>query len=66
MKIKYRTSKFLRLRDCFNVGWLIDNEADFSFNLTLFGREYSWDFYKKDSGWINYYYEDDDFDLEQV
>ena len=50
--------KFVRLRDYFNVGWYADEEADFTLNITLFGREYSWSFYKKDSQWIDYYNED--------
>ena len=69
MKIKVTTRKFLKLRDYFNIFWYLDNEADLSFNLTLFGREFSWDFYKKDSNWIGHYYDDEfdpEFDSEQV
>ena len=58
MKIKFNTMKFIRLRDYFNVDWYADEEADFTLNIILFGREYSWDFYKKDSEWIDYYNED--------
>jgi hypothetical protein len=58
MKIRFYTIKFLRFRDLFNIGWLVDNEADFNLYITLFGREYSWSFYKKDSGWMSYYYEE--------
>ena len=50
--------KLFRLKDYFNVGWRKDDEADFAFNIALFGREYSFDFYKKDSGWMDYYDED--------
>ena len=55
MKIKFHSNKLVSLKDCFNIGWYKDDQADFAFNITLFGREYSWDFYKKDSGWIGYY-----------
>ena len=58
MKIKFNTMKFIRLRDYFNVDWYADEEADFTLNIILFGREYSWDFYKKDSEWMDYYNED--------
>jgi uncharacterized protein YozE (UPF0346 family) len=55
MKIKFQSNKFLRLKDYFNIGWYKNCQADFSFNITLFGRENCWDFYKKDSEWIGYY-----------
>ena len=55
MKIKFDSNKLVSLKDFFNIGWYKDNEADFALHITLFGREYSWDFYKKDSGWIGYY-----------
>jgi len=58
MKIKFTSMKLFRLKDYFNVGWRKDDEADFAFNIALFGREYSFDFYKKDSGWMDYYEED--------
>ena len=58
MKIKFNTMKFIRLRDYFNVGWYADEESDFTLNIIIFGREYSWDFYKKDSEWMDYYNED--------
>ena len=58
MKIKFNTMKFIRLRDYFNVDWYADEEADFTLNIILFGREYSWDFFKKDSEWMDYYNED--------
>jgi hypothetical protein len=55
MKIKLHSNKLVSLKDYFNIGWYKDCEADFSLNITLFGCEYSWDFYKKDSEWIGYY-----------
>ena len=58
MKIKFDSNKLVSLKDFFNVGWYKDNEADFALHITLFGREYSFDFYKKDSGWMDYYEED--------
>jgi hypothetical protein len=50
--------KISRIRDYFNIGWLKDNEADFSLYILLFGREFSWLFYKEGSVWMDYYYED--------
>ena len=58
MKIRFRTMKFANLRELFNVGWSVDDEADFSFCICFSGRDFSLDFYKKDSTWIDYYYQE--------
>jgi hypothetical protein len=58
MKTRFYTLKFTRVRDLFNFGFLRDNEADLNVYVSLFGREYSWSFFKKDSKWMSYYYED--------
>ncbi len=55
MKTKFQTLKITTIRDYFNIGFLKDNEADYSLYILLFGREYSWNFYKKDSKWMDYY-----------
>ncbi len=55
MKTKFQTLKVTTIRDYFNIGWIKDNEADFSLHIVLFGREFSWYFYKKDSLWMGYY-----------
>ena len=55
MKTRFYTIKINRIRDYFNIGWLKDNEADFSLYIVLFGREFAWSFYKEDSVWMDYY-----------
>jgi hypothetical protein len=55
MKSKFQTLKIATIRDYFNIGLIKDNEADYSLHIILFGREFSWYFYKKDSVWIDYY-----------
>jgi hypothetical protein len=47
--------KIATIRDYFNIGWLKDNEADFALHIVLFGREFSWCFYKENSEWMGYY-----------
>ena len=54
MKVKFRSMKLFKLRDYFDIGWRIDDEADFSLSIVLFGRQYSWDFYTKDTAWSLY------------
>jgi hypothetical protein len=49
MKIKFNTQKVTSLSDYFNVGFHKDIEEDYSFCIMLFGRDYSWSFFKKDS-----------------
>jgi hypothetical protein len=49
MKIKFHTQKVTSLSDYFNVGFHKDIEEDYSFCIMLFGRDYSWSFFKKDS-----------------
>jgi hypothetical protein len=58
MKTRFYTVKYTRFRDLFSLGFLRDNEADLNVYISLFGREYSWSFFKKDSEWMSYYYED--------
>jgi len=55
MKTRFQTLKITRFNDLFNIGLLKDAEADYSLHILLFGREFSWLFYKKDSEWIDYY-----------
>ena len=55
MKTRFQTLKITTVRDYFNIGWLKGNEADYALYILLFGREFSWLFYKKDSEWIDYY-----------
>ncbi len=55
MKTRFQTMKIATIRDYFNIGWLKDNEADFALHIVLFGREFSWCFYKEDSEWMGYY-----------
>ena len=55
MKTRFQTLKITRFNDLFNVGLLKDAEADYSLPILLFGREFSWLFYKKDSEWMDYY-----------
>ena len=49
MKIKFHTQKVTSLSDYFNVGFHKGIEEDYAFCIMLFGRDYSWSFYKKDS-----------------
>ena len=49
MKIKFHTQKVTSLSDYFNIGFHKDIEEDYSFCIMLFGRDYSWSFFKKDS-----------------
>jgi hypothetical protein len=49
MKIKFNTQKVTSLSDYFNVGFHKDIEEDYSFCIMLFGRDYSWSFFRKDS-----------------
>ena len=58
IKTRFQTMKITTFRDCFDIGWLKDNEADYALHIMLFGREFSWRFYKEDSGWLEYYYLD--------
>ena len=58
MKIRFQSLKINGIRDYFNIGWLKDNEADFNLYILLFGREFSWAFYKEDSVWMGYYEEE--------
>jgi len=55
MKTRFQTLKIATIKDYFNIGWIKDIEADYSLHILLFGREFSWLFYKKDSEWIDYY-----------
>jgi len=58
MKTRFQTLKITSIKDYFNIGWLKGNEADYALYILLFGREFSWSFYKKDSEWIDYYKEE--------
>jgi hypothetical protein len=49
VKVKFHTQKISRLSDYFNVGFHKDIEEDYSFSIMLFGRDYIWSFFKKDS-----------------
>lgn len=64
MRIKFRTIKLANIRDYFDIGWRVDDEADFALCIVFFGREYCWDFYKKDSAWSLYM--DEEYDLSQL
>ncbi len=55
MKTRFQTLKIASIRDYFNIGLIKDNEADYSLHIILFGREFSWYFYKENSVWIDYY-----------
>ncbi len=51
MKIRFHTQKVTSLSDYFSIGFHKDIEEDYSFCIMLFGRDYSWSFYKKNSNW---------------
>jgi len=63
MKVKFSASKHLELKDLFNIGYEKDCEEDFWFYLTFFGFSFDWRFFKKDSGWMAYYLQDDPYEF---
>jgi hypothetical protein len=62
MKMKFDASTHLEFRDLFNIGFEKDTEEDYLFFFTIFGFAFSFRFFKKDSGWMPYYYNDDPWD----
>lgn len=61
MRIKTYRNKIARLSDYFAFHFYTNDESDLCINITLFGTEYAFAFYKKDSEWSSYI--DDDFIL---
>jgi hypothetical protein len=61
MKLKFDASTHLDFRDLFNIGFEKDTEEDYRFYFTIFSFAFSWRFFKKDSGWMPYYYSDDPY-----
>ena len=51
MKIKFDTTKVTSLGDYFNFGFQKDEEEDYCLCIMLFGRDFVWRFFKKDSQW---------------
>ena len=51
MKIVFYTMKLNRLSDYFNIGFHKDVEEDYCFCIMLFGRDFVWRFFKKDTEW---------------
>jgi hypothetical protein len=51
MKMKFETMKISSFSDFFSVGFFKDVEEDYMFNITLFGRDFTIRFFKKDSEW---------------
>lgn len=62
MKVKFEASTEFKLRDLFNIGYEKDCEEDYWFYFTFFGFCFSWRFFKKDSGWMPYYFNDDPYE----
>ena len=54
MKIKFHTAKIARFSEYFSIFITNNDESDLTIAIVLFGRDFSWSFYKKDSSWINY------------
>ena len=46
----------------FNFGFEKDGEEDYCFYFTFFGFAFIWRFFKKDSGWMPYYYSDEPYE----
>jgi hypothetical protein len=55
MKVSFQTLKITTIKDYFNLGFVKDDEADYALHILLFGREFSWRFYKENSAWIEIY-----------
>ena len=51
MKVNFSTAKISSLSDYFNIGFHRDVEEDYLFCIMLFGRDFSWRFFKKDTEW---------------
>jgi hypothetical protein len=62
MKLKFRVSNHLEFRDLFHIGFEKDGEEDYCFYFTFFGFAFRWRFFKKDSGWMPYYYSDEPYE----
>jgi hypothetical protein len=61
MKIKFNASSQLELNQFFKIGFEKDVEEDYWFYLVIFGVEFNLRIFKKDSGWMPYYYSDDPY-----
>jgi hypothetical protein len=53
--------KLNRLGDYFNFGFHKDVEEDYSLCIMLFGRDFVWRFFKKDTEWAT-----EDYDYEEL
>ena len=66
MKFKFRASTHLEFRNLFNAGFEKDVEEDYWLYLTFFGIAFNLRVFKKNSGWLPYYYSDDPYaDMEE-
>ena len=61
MKLKFYTMKLSRLSDYFNFGFHKDVEEDYSLSIMLFGRDFVWRFFKKNTEWAT-----EDYDYEEL
>jgi len=60
MRIRFYTQKINSISDYFNIGFHKDSEEDYCIAIMLFGRDFVWRFFKKDSEWAIESYTDED------
>jgi hypothetical protein len=62
MKIKFDASTRFTWRDLFHIGFERDVEEDYWICFAILGFDFNLRFFKKDSGWMPYYYSDNPYE----
>ena len=62
MKVKFDASTEWTLKDLFHIRFERDVEEDYWICIAILGFDFNLRFFKKDSGWMAYYYSDDPYE----